>query len=141
MVGDIFAGCDGHVRDRGVAGGVNKLERELCLELGLIEAWERAPSVGRLELRRGITLLAADRAIEAAQRLTDPTGPLDLERVVARRDLLREAQDRDLRVRLETRVLERDAVDICRRDVQLDRMEHDLAAGLLTREGDALPAR
>ena len=72
---DRFFGRDGHVGDRLVPGRVNELEREARLELGLVEAGKRPSSVGRLELGRGVALLAAKRPIQTAERVTNAALP------------------------------------------------------------------
>src|SRR6266571_4306978 len=57
---------------------MDELQREAGLEFGLVEAGERPPGVGRFELRRRVTLLAADGAVETAQRVPDAALPRDL---------------------------------------------------------------
>src|SRR5206468_2613711 len=70
-----FLGRNWHVRDGGVARRMDQLDAEAGLELGLVEAGERAARVGGLELRRRVTLLAAQRAVEPAERFADPARP------------------------------------------------------------------
>jgi len=120
---------------------VQDLDREGRLELRLVEAWERAPRIGCLELRRGVSLLTAHGAVQAAERIPDAAGPLDLERVLACGDVLRELQDDDLRLVLSALAREEvRAVDRCLGDLELDRVQDDLARRLRGAEGDALPA-
>src|SRR5256885_7627427 len=54
--------------DRGIPRRVYELEGEASLEFGLVEAGERPPGIGCLELRGGVALLTAQRAIQAADR-------------------------------------------------------------------------
>src|SRR5207247_1684496 len=72
---ETFLGRNGHVRDRGVPGRMDQLEGELRLEFGFIEAREGAPGVGRLELRRGVALFTAERAIKPPERAADAALP------------------------------------------------------------------
>ena len=58
---------------------MDQLEGELRLEFGFIEAREGAPGVGRLELRRGVALFTAERAIKPPERVADAALPGDLE--------------------------------------------------------------
>ena len=116
---------------------MDQLEGEPRLELRLVEAGKGAPRVGRLELRRGVALLAAERAVQAAERVPDPALPGDLESVLARRDLAGEAKRRGLGLAVEGDTFERRLVDRCAVDVQVDRVKDDLAGR--TRRADLDP--
>ena len=105
------------------AGWISSSEKR-GLELGLVEAGERAPRVGRFELRRGVALLAAERSVQAAQRVADPALPRDLEDVLAGRNLAREVKGRGLRLRVPLGAFELVlAVDRRADDVELDGVE------------------
>src|SRR5438128_7072086 len=95
-IGTRRGALDGHVADRRQPGGVDELEGEAGLEFGLVEAWEGAPRVGRLELRRGVALARPGRAVEASQGLADLAPPLELEGSLAREDVSVELQRRRL---------------------------------------------
>src|SRR5438270_532919 len=111
---------------RGVPGRMDQLEGELRLELRFIKAREGAPGVRRLELRRGVALFTAERAIQPPERVADAALPGDLEHVLAGGYVARESECRRLRfgVRLDVGDLV-GAVDRRAEDLELDRVERD----------------
>ena len=124
------------VRERDQAGRPRDLELPGRLELGLVEAGQRPPGVGRLELGRRVALLAACRAVQTAERFADLARPLELERVTARRKLALERQRRRLRLQV---VGDRRAAgggDRRAGDVELDAVQRELARGPRVREVD-----
>ena len=106
---------------------MDQLDGEPGLELGLVEAGERAPGIRRLELRRRVALLATERAIQAAEGIADPAFPGDPERVLAGRDLVGESERRGLRLAVERDTFQSRLIDRGALDLQIDCVKHDLA--------------
>src|SRR5437868_2151979 len=116
--------------DRVGPGRMDQLEGELRLLAGFINAREGAPGVRRLELRRGVALFTAERAIKPPEGVADAALPGDLEHVLAGGYVARESERRGLRfgVGLDVGDLV-GAVDRRAEDLELDRVERDFPRG------------
>ncbi len=114
------------VRDREQIGFHNERDAEHGLEIGLVPAWEGAPAIGGLHLRRRDDSLVAvgiskRAAVEAPQLVVQHTGEHDLDDVLARREFGRRSDEKPLGLVVES-VLGGLAIDEAALDLELGRV-------------------